>query len=133
MNENTHARMREQIELLERFAQAWNDHDVNALLSMVTTDCVYDGSTGPELHGTRYQGHEQLRRGFAGVWEAIPDARWEEARHMAWGGEQGYTEWIFRGTRLADGSKVDSRGIDVFTFRDGLIAYKNTFRKMVTP
>ena len=132
MNENTHARMREQIELLERFAQAWNDHDVNALLSMVTTDCVYDGSTGPELHGTRYQGHEQLRRGFAGVWEAIPDARWEEARHMAWGGEQGYTEWIFRGTRLADGSKVDSRGIDVFTFRDGLIAYKNTFRKMVT-
>lgn len=122
----------QQLALLERFAQAWNDHDIQALLSMVTADCIYDGSTGPELHGTRYQGHEQLRRGFAGVWEAIPDARWEETHHVAWGGAQGYTEWIFRGTRLADGSKVDSRGIDIFTFRDGLIAYKNTFRKMVT-
>ncbi len=132
MNPDLHARTRQQLELLERFAQAWNDHDVDALLRMVTADCVYDGSTGPELHGTRYQGHEGLRRGFAGVWEAIPDARWEEVRHVAWGGDHGYTEWVFRGTRLHDGSKVDSRGIDVFTFRDGLIAYKNTFRKMVT-
>ncbi|PUE63255.1 hypothetical protein B9Z45_00845 [Limnohabitans sp. 2KL-17] len=121
-----------QLDLLDRFAQAWNAHNVDALLSMVTQDCVYDASTGSELHGTRYQGHDQLRRAFAGVWEAIPDARWEQARHVAYGAERGFTEWVFRGTRLADGVQVDSWGIDVFEFRDGLIAYKNTFRKMVT-
>jgi ketosteroid isomerase-like protein len=120
------------LDLLDRFAQAWNAHDVEALLSMVTPDCIYDGSTGSELHGVRYQGHEALRGAFAGVWQAIPDARWEEPRHVVCGGERGFTEWIFKGTRLSDGAKVDSRGVDLFHFREGLIAHKNTFRKMVT-
>jgi ketosteroid isomerase-like protein len=132
MNDELQTRTRQQLELLDRFCQAWNAHDVEALLTMVTPDCVYDGSTGPALHGVRFQGHEELRRGFAGVWEASPDARWEEARHVACGGDRAFTEWVFRGKRLSDGSKVDSQGVDLFQFRDGLIAYKNTFRKMVT-
>lgn len=116
--------------LLDRFAQAWNDHDVQALLSMVTPDCVYDASTGPHLFGSRYQGHDELRHAFAAVWAAVPDARWEEPRHGVCG-DRGWTEWIFRGTRKADGLRVDSQGLDVFEFRGDLIAYKNTFRKMV--
>lgn len=131
MNIDLQSRTRQQLELLERFAQAWNDHDVDALLTMVTPDCVYDGSTGSELYGVRYQGHDELRHGFSAVWQAIPDARWEDPRHVACGGERAFTEWVFRGTRLSDGTKVDSWGVDLFEFRDGLIAYKNTFRKMV--
>lgn len=34
--------------LLHAFADAFNGHDVEALLRMVTEDCVFDMSAGPE-------------------------------------------------------------------------------------
>ena len=43
-------------------------------------------------------------------------------------GERGLSEWVFRGTRT-DGTRVEINGIDVFTFRDGKIAVKDSFRK----
>jgi ketosteroid isomerase-like protein len=116
--------------LLDRFARAWNAHDVDALLSMVTPDCIYDASTGPHLYGARYQGHDELRRAFVGVWTAVPDAQWQDARHQVWG-DRGLSEWTFLGTRKSDGTRVDSQGIDLFLFRGDLIAHKDTFRKMV--
>ncbi|MBA2302801.1 MAG: nuclear transport factor 2 family protein [Acidobacteria bacterium] len=38
------------------------------------------------------------------------------------------TPWTFTGTR-ADGTCVEVHGCDVFTFRDGKIALKNSYRK----
>jgi ketosteroid isomerase-like protein len=38
------------------------------------------------------------------------------------------SEWTFAGTRL-DGSRFEVNGCDVFTFRDGKIAIKNSYRK----
>src|SRR5829696_2383249 len=38
------------------------------------------------------------------------------------------TEWVFAGTR-DDGVRVEVQGCDVFTFRDGKIAVKNSCRK----
>jgi len=40
----------------------------------------------------------------------------------------GVSQWTFTGT-AADGSRVETDGVDVFTFRDGKIAVKNAFRK----
>ena len=61
------------------------------------------------------------------VFEAFPDASWNDARHVV-SGDRGFSEWIFRGTDRS-GNKVEVRGVDVFTFRDGRIARKDTFRK----
>ncbi|MBE2241274.1 MAG: nuclear transport factor 2 family protein, partial [Burkholderiaceae bacterium] len=32
------------IEVLQEFAEAWNRHDVDALMSFMTDDCVFEAS-----------------------------------------------------------------------------------------
>ena len=118
-------------EVLQAFAEAWNRHDVDAIMSFMTEDCVFDASAGPDICGTRYAGRDAVRRGFAEVWATFPDAHWGSARHFVQG-DRGVSEWIFTGTR-ADGSRVEVHGCDLFTFRNGMIALKNSYRKNRPP
>ena len=48
-------------EILQAFADAWNRHDVDALMSFMTEDCVFEASAGPDVCGTRYAGREAVR------------------------------------------------------------------------
>ena len=115
-------------EALQAFAEAWNRHDVDGLMSFMTEDCVFESSAGPDVCGRRYLGREAVRAGFAEVWATFPDARWDDARHFVHG-ERGVSEWTFRGTRADDGTRVEVNGCDLFTFRDGRIWLKNSYRK----
>ena len=118
-------------DVLQAFADAWNCHDIDALMSFMADDCVFESSAGPDICGTRYAGREAVRAGFAEVWMTFPDANWGNARHFVQG-ERGVSEWTFTGTR-ADGSRVEVHGCDLFTFRDGKIALKNSYRKTRSP
>lgn len=113
--------------MLEAFADAWNRHDTDALMSFMSDDCVFEASAGPEACGTRYIGREEIRAGYDDVFATFPDAHWGGARHFVQG-DRGVSEWTFTGTR-ADGSRVEVNGCDLFTFRDGKIALKNSYRK----
>lgn len=112
---------------LQAFADAWNRHDADALMSFMTEDCVFQASAGPDVCGTRYVGRESVRAGFAEVWATFPDAQWSHARHFVHG-ERGVSEWTFTGTR-ADGTRVEVEGCDLFSFRHGKILVKNSYRK----
>jgi steroid delta-isomerase-like uncharacterized protein len=114
-------------DVLQAFADAWNRHDVDALMSFMTEDCMFESSAGPDTCGTRYAGREAVRAGFAEVWAVFPDANWGNARHFVQG-DRGVSEWTVTGTR-ADGSRVEVDGCDLFTFRGGKIALKNSYRK----
>jgi steroid delta-isomerase-like uncharacterized protein len=114
-------------EMLQAFADAWNRHDVDALMSFMTEDCVFEASAGNDVCGTRYVGCEAVRASFAEVWATFPDAQWDNARHFV-SEERGVSEWTFTGTR-ADGMRVEVHGCDLFTFRDGRISLKNSYRK----
>jgi ketosteroid isomerase-like protein len=46
--------------------------------------------------------------------------------------DRGVSEWTFTGT-MPDGQRVEVTGCDLFTFRDGRIAIKNSFRKNRAP
>jgi steroid delta-isomerase-like uncharacterized protein len=118
-------------EILQAFADAWNRHDADALMSFMTEDCVFDASAGPDACGTRYAGRAAVRAGYAEVWSIFPDAHWGNARHFVQG-ERGVSEWTFTGTR-ADGTRVEVTGCDLFTFRNGKIAVKNSYRKNRPP
>jgi ketosteroid isomerase-like protein len=61
----------------------------------------------------------------------FPDAQWNDAHHLVCGA-RGISEWRFTGTR-ADGARVEVNGCDLFTFRDGKIALKNSYRKNRPP
>jgi steroid delta-isomerase-like uncharacterized protein len=119
------------VEDLQAFADAWNRHDIAALMSFMTDDCVFEASAGPDACGTRYSGREAVQAGFAEVWATFPDAHWGNARHFV-DGDRGVSEWTFTGTR-ADGTRVEVAGCDLFTFRDGRIALKNSYRKNRPP
>ena len=114
-------------EMLQAFADAFNRHDVDTIMSFMTEDCVFEASSGSDVCGTRYVGREAVRAGFAEVWANFPDAQWGNARHLVFE-ERGVSEWTFTGTR-ADGTRVEVHGCDLFTFRDGRISLKNSFRK----
>ena len=113
--------------LLVDFADAFNRHDLEALMAMMTDDCVFDASAGPAVDGERHRGQAAVRSAFAAVFQQFPDAQWRDARHFV-GGDRAVSEWTFTGTR-ADGMRVEVRGCDVFTLRDGKIAIKDSFRK----
>jgi ketosteroid isomerase-like protein len=114
-------------QLLERFADAWNRHDADSLMSCMTTDCVFEASAGPDVCGKRYEGAEAVRAGYVEVWTTFPDAHWDNARHFV-AGDRGVSHWTFTGTR-GDGSRVEVHGCDLFTFRHGKIALKDSYRK----
>ena len=119
------------VEFLQAFADAWNRHDVDALMTFMTEDCVFEASAGPDICGTRYAGREAVRAGYAEVFATFRDAQWKNARHFVCD-ERGVSEWTFTGTR-PDGTRVEVHGCDLFTFRDGRIAVKNSYRKNRPP
>ncbi len=118
-------------EVLQAFADAWNRHEVDALMSFMTKDCAFESSAVADVCGTRYVGTDAVRAGFVEVWEIYPDAHWGNARHFVHG-DRGVSEWTFTGTRT-DGTRVEVHGCDLFTFRDGKIVLKNAYRKNRPP
>lgn len=119
------------VEDLQAFADAFNRHDVAALMTFMTEDCVFDASAGPDVCGARYSGAEAVRAAFVDVWTVYPDARWGNARHFV-SGDRGVSEWTFSGTRK-DGKRTEVHGCDLFTFCGGKIAVKNSYRKNRPP
>ena len=115
------------VEVLQAFADAWNRHDVDALMSMMADDGAFEASAGDNVDGERHVGRLAVRAAFAAVFAEYPDAHWGNARHFVHG-ERGVSEWTFTGTRT-DGTRVEVHGCDLFTFRDGKIALKNSYRK----
>ena len=128
---NTERSDADSLKLLERFGDAWNRHDLDELMSMMTDDCVFEASAGPEINGQRSEGRHAVRAAYAAVFETFPDAHWANARHLI-AGNRGVSEWTFTGTRK-DGKRVEVTGCDLFTFRDGKIAIKNSYRKNRPP
>jgi steroid delta-isomerase-like uncharacterized protein len=114
-------------QLMQEFADAWNRHDVDALMSMMTADCVFEASAGNAVNGERHEGQAAVRAAFAAVFEQYPDAHWGGARHFT-SGDRGVSEWTFTGTSR-DGRRVEVTGCDLLTFRGGRIAVKNSYRK----
>lgn len=114
-------------DFLQSFADAFNAHNLDAIMSHMTDDCVFEASAGPDVNGQKFSGQPQVRKAFEDVFNTYPDARWNNPSHFI-SGNRGLSEWTFTGTRK-DGTKVEVTGCDLFTFKDGKIAVKNSYRK----
>jgi ketosteroid isomerase-like protein len=112
---------------LAAFSDAWNRHDVDALMSFMSEDCVFETAAGPDACGTRHSGVAAVRKAFAAAWETVTDAQWRDGVHHVIG-DFGVSEWTFTGT-AADGSRIEVNGVDLFTFKNGKIQLKNSLRK----
>ena len=113
--------------LLQELFDAFNRHDLDGVLSLMTEDCVFEGAAGPEQYGARFVGHDEVGAAFASVWATFPDVQWDNDTHFV-ANELGVSQWTLTGTRQ-DGARIQADGVDLFTFRDGKIATKKAFRK----
>ena len=117
-------------DFLQAFADTWNRHDIDAMMSFMADGCVFDLSSGPDVNGKRFEGAEQVRAGYQAVLDAFPDGRWSITTHFV-SGDRGVSQWVFTGT-TADGSQIEVNGCDLFTFREGKISVKDSYRKTRT-
>jgi ketosteroid isomerase-like protein len=113
--------------MLQKFSDAWNSHAIDALMSFMAIDCVFHAASGHDLMGITYRGFDSVRGGFEMAWKIFPDAKWLDPIHLVHG-DRGFTESTFTGTRK-DGTRVEARMVDIFTFFKGKILIKNAYRK----
>lgn len=106
---------------------AFNRHDVDAVMTHFADDCVFYAVAGDEVYGAKIEGAKAMAEAFSGVWAGMSDAHWEHHSHFV-AGDRAVSEWIFSGTN-AQGQRVEAEGADLFTLRDGKIIVKQALRK----
>jgi ketosteroid isomerase-like protein len=106
--------------LLETFAQAWNDHDLDAALALTTDDIVFE-STGPAPDGERSVGHNAVRAAWQPIFADVASRFTVEELFVS--GDRALQRWVYR---WGDGHV---RGVDLFTLRDGKVAEKVSYVK----
>lgn len=112
---------------LENLFEAFNSHDIGAVMRYFADDAVFDAVGGPDVYGTRLEGVDAIAAAFEKVWLTMADARWAHRDHMIHG-SRAVSEWTFSGTN-PDGQRIEAEGADLFRLRDGLIVHKQAFRK----
>jgi ketosteroid isomerase-like protein len=113
----------ETLAAVERFNDAFNRHDVDAVMAAMTDDCVFE-STSPPL-GERIVGHDAVRAFWDQFFTASPSSRFD-AEEVIVVGDRCIVRWVHVWAGDAPGSV---RGVDVITVRDGKVAEKLAYVK----
>lgn len=117
------------VETLKEILEAFNQHDLDAIMEYFAEDCTFEMPRGPEPWGIRYVGKDQVRAGLATRFEGLPDVHYGDDTHWVCG-DRGVSEWLLTGT-TASGVHVKVRGCDHWQFRDGLVVHKDSYWKIV--
>jgi steroid delta-isomerase-like uncharacterized protein len=118
---------------IERYNDAWNRHDVDAILALHTDDSTFENHTS----GGTAAGKLEIRQLIEGVFATFPDLRFETRRSyfeesvavLEWTARATHVNPIARGERLfpPTGRTLSWDGLDVLPLRDGLIARKDVY------
>jgi steroid delta-isomerase-like uncharacterized protein len=125
-------------DFIDRYNAAWNDHDVETIVSMHTDDSVFENHVTGDVN----VGREQIARAISGIFSVFPDLEFETRRAYV-RDDLVVQEWTARGTHEGTmtrsgievpptGKKVDYKGMDVIPIRDGLVARKDVYSDSVT-
>lgn len=112
--------------VIERYNDAWNAHDVDAILTFHAPGMVFENHTA----GERVEG-EDVGPHIARIFESAPDLEFRSRRLYVRDGLV-VSEWTATATRT-DGSRVEWDGIDVFPFEGGLIVRKDVYSSSHRP
>lgn len=117
------------LKALDGLVAGFNAHDINLIMGFFADDCSLDLPRGPEPHGRRFVGRDEVRRGILSRFEATPDVHYSEVENFA-SGSTGMSKWLLTGT-TAQGEKLRVRGCDFYTFLDGKATRKDSYWKAV--
>ena len=120
----------EALRMVRAITTAFDQHDLEGILSHFADDAVFEAPRGPDPWGKRFVGHQEIREAFAGRFSGIPDICYQQDEHFV-DGDRGASEWTLSGTTTA-GERIEVRGCDLWTFRDGKVVKKDSFWKIRT-
>jgi ketosteroid isomerase-like protein len=110
---------------IDRFNEAFNRHDVDALSRLFTSDTVFE-DTSPAPDGRRIEGQAAVVAFWREWFTRNPDAVFE-AEDVIVSGDRAVVRWVYR--KLRNGQPWHVRGVDVFTVREGKVAAKLAYVK----
>ena len=108
---------------------AFNAHDLDAIMQFFADECSLDMPRGPEPWGQRVVGKNAVRQALASRFKGLPDVRYSDDRHWVCG-NMIFSEWLLTGT-TPDGTPVKVRGCDHFELRGGKVVRKDSYWKIV--
>jgi len=110
----------ETLHVIQEFNRAWGDHDLEAALSMLTEDCLFE-NTSPAPDGMAVRGRDEI----GAAWKEIFDNTHSvfEAEETFAAGDRAVQRWRYS---WGDGHV---RGVDVMRVRGGKVAEKLSYVK----
>jgi steroid delta-isomerase-like uncharacterized protein len=122
---------------IARYNDAWNAHDLDAILSMHAPDMVFENHTA----GEAAQG-EEVRRHIGAIFETWPDIRFETRRSYVreglvvqeWTATATHAKVMQRGDLVAEptGNVVTWDGLDVIPFEDERVKRKDVYSDSIS-
>jgi ketosteroid isomerase-like protein len=107
-------------ELIERYNDAWNRQDLDAIHALHHPEIVFDNHTA----GERAEGAEAVREHIGNIFRNNPTMRFT-TRSLQAGEDFAVCEWTLNVEK--DGKRLEWEGVDVFPIRNGLIARKDVY------
>ena len=124
-------------EAIGRYNEAWNDHDLDAIMSMHAPDMVFENHTA----GESAQG-EEVREHIGAIFETWPDINFETRRlyvrdgvvTQEWTATATHSNTMRRGDLVAEPTGKTDRvaGIDVIPYEDGQVKRKDVYSDSVS-
>ena len=122
---------------IHRYNEAWNAHDLDAIMSMHAPDMTFENHTA----GESAQG-ERVRRHIATIFETWPDIHFATRRlyvrdgvvTQEWTATATHRSTMRRGDLVAEptGKRIEWRGVDVIPFENGLVKRKDVYSDSVS-
>jgi steroid delta-isomerase-like uncharacterized protein len=122
---------------ITRYNEAWNAHDLDAIMSMHAADMVFENHTaGEAAEGEEVRGH------IGSIFDTWPDIRFESRRTYVreglvvqeWTATATHANTMRRGDLVAEptGKMISWDGLDVIPFEAGLVKRKDVYSDSMT-
>jgi steroid delta-isomerase-like uncharacterized protein len=123
--------------VIDRYNDAWNRHDVDAIVAMHAPDMVFENHTA----GERAEG-DPVREHIAAIFAGWPDIAFETRRLYVrddlvvqeWTASATHNRELSRGDLVApaSGKRIEWNGMDVIPFEDGLVKRKDVYSDSIS-
>ncbi len=108
------------LDVVEAFGRAWAAHDLDAAVSFLSRDCLFD-ATGPAPDGARHVGHDEIHAAWRAIFDDL-SSRFEVEETFS-DDDRVVQRWRY------DWAGGHIRGVDLFKVRDGMISEKLSYVK----
>jgi len=122
---------------IERYNRAWNEHDLDAIMSMHAPDMVFENHTA----GESAEG-EEVRSHIGSIFDSWPDIAFSTRRMYVrdglvvqeWTATATHVQPMRRGELVAEpsGKRIEWKGLDVMPFENGLLKRKTVYSDSVS-